>query len=90
MKNPELVGRIISKMVRSVKVPVTVKIRKGFDADNVNCQDLASTNTVKEGCKVEIDSKGTATVTYDGNGAKYQKYHCTATRSIASCDPTNS
>jgi len=36
MKNPKLIGEIIATMVKRLSKPVTVKIRKGFDADHVN------------------------------------------------------
>ena len=39
MKNPKLVEEILSKLVKAVKKPVTVKIRKGFNDDMVkSCQ----------------------------------------------------
>ena len=41
MKQPKLVGEIISAMVKAVDVPVTVKIRKGFDAEHVNAVEIA-------------------------------------------------
>jgi len=41
MKNPRLVGEIIEKTVRAIKKPVSVKIRKGFSADNVNAVEIA-------------------------------------------------
>lgn len=41
MKNPKLAGEIISTMVKAVSVPVTVKIRKGFDEANVNAVEMA-------------------------------------------------
>ncbi|MBQ6999355.1 MAG: tRNA dihydrouridine synthase DusB [Clostridia bacterium] len=34
MKNPELIGKIVSAVVKTVEVPVTCKIRSGFDAVN--------------------------------------------------------
>jgi nifR3 family TIM-barrel protein len=41
MKTPRLAGEIIGKTVRATKKPVTVKIRKGFDAEHVNAVELA-------------------------------------------------
>ena len=41
MKEPELVGKIVSSVVRSVNKPVTVKIRKGFDDAHVNAVEIA-------------------------------------------------
>lgn len=41
MKNPKLVEQIISKTVKAIKKPVTVKIRKGFDDAHVNAVEIA-------------------------------------------------
>ena len=41
MKNPLLVGRIVEAMANAVKKPVTVKIRAGFDPDNINAPEIA-------------------------------------------------
>ena len=41
MKTPELAGEIAAAVVRAVDVPVTVKIRKGWDAGSANCVELA-------------------------------------------------
>lgn len=41
MKNPKLAGEIIEKTVRAIKKPVTVKIRKGFDDNNINAVEMA-------------------------------------------------
>ncbi len=41
MKNPELVREIVSKVVKAIEKPVTVKIRKGFDDAHVNAVEIA-------------------------------------------------
>lgn len=41
MKNPKLAGEIIDKMSKRCTKPVTVKIRKGFDDNNINAVELA-------------------------------------------------
>lgn len=41
MKNPKLVGEIVEKTAKAINKPVTVKIRKGFDADHVNAVEIA-------------------------------------------------
>ncbi len=41
MKNPKLVGEIISKTVKAIQKPVTVKFRKGFDEEHVNAVEIA-------------------------------------------------
>ena len=47
MKDPQLVERILSSMVRALKKPVTVKIRKGFNDESVNAVEIAR---IAEGC----------------------------------------
>lgn len=47
MKNPVLAEQILSSMVKAVKKPVTVKIRKGFDDHSVNAVELAK---IAEAC----------------------------------------
>lgn len=39
--NPELIGAIVHEVVKVVKKPVTVKIRKGWDKDNINAVEVA-------------------------------------------------
>ena len=41
MKNPKLCGEIVRAVKDSVSVPVTVKIRKGFDKNSVNAVEVA-------------------------------------------------
>lgn len=41
MKNPKLVGEIISKTVKAIQKPVTVKFRKGFDEEHINAVEIA-------------------------------------------------
>lgn len=42
MKDPALCGEIVKAVVKAVDVPVTVKIRKGFDDDNINAVEVAA------------------------------------------------
>ena len=41
MKDPALVREIVSKVVKAIEKPVTVKIRKGFDEEHVNAVEIA-------------------------------------------------
>ena len=41
MKNPPLCGEIVAAVKRAVPVPVTVKIRKGWDKNSVNAVEIA-------------------------------------------------
>ncbi len=41
MKNPDLVFKIVSSVVKGAGKPVTVKIRKGFDKSTVNAVEIA-------------------------------------------------
>ncbi len=49
MKNPKLVEEILSKLVKATSKPVTVKIRKGFNEENVNAVEIAK---IAESCGV--------------------------------------
>lgn len=41
MKNPGLVYEIVSALVKAIRKPVTVKIRKGFDDAHINAVEIA-------------------------------------------------
>lgn len=41
MKNPELCGKIVEAVKAAVDIPVTVKMRKGWDDDSVNAVEVA-------------------------------------------------
>ncbi len=49
MLDEQLTGEILSKLVKAVKKPVTVKIRKGFDEEHVNAVEIAK---IAENCGV--------------------------------------
>lgn len=57
MKNPELVGKIVSAMVKAVDVPVTVKIRKGFDDEHVNAVEIAKVIEDSGGAMVAVHGR---------------------------------
>ena len=41
LKDPDKIGKIVSSVVKAVNVPVTVKIRSGWDEKNINCVEVA-------------------------------------------------
>ena len=41
MKNPTLAADVVRETVKAVKIPVTVKIRAGWDANSINAVELA-------------------------------------------------
>lgn len=41
MKNPKLAGEIIHAITQAVRIPVTVKFRKGIDEEHVNAVEMA-------------------------------------------------
>ncbi len=49
MKDPKLVEEILTKLVKAINKPVTVKIRKGFNDANVNAVEIAR---IAESCGV--------------------------------------
>ena len=57
MKQPELVGEIVSAMVKAVDVPVTVKIRKGFDVEHVNAVEIAKVVEQSGGAAIAVHGR---------------------------------
>lgn len=49
MREPKLVEQLLTELVKAVKKPVTVKIRKGFDEDHCNAEEIAR---IAEACGV--------------------------------------
>ena len=41
LKNPQLVGEIVTAVVKAVSIPVTVKIRAGWDSTSINAPEVA-------------------------------------------------
>ncbi len=41
LRNPPLVGAIVRAVVKAVRLPVTVKIRAGWDKDSINAPEIA-------------------------------------------------
>ena len=41
MKNPLLIGDIVNELVNTCSLPITIKIRAGFDEDNLNAPEIA-------------------------------------------------
>ena len=56
MKDPEMAARIAEAVVRAVKVPVTAKMRRGWDKGSINAPELA----------VLLESVGVAGITVHG------------------------
>lgn len=67
MRNPELVREIVRSAVKAAGVPVTIKIRKGWDDESVNAVEIASIAA----------SEGAAAVTVHGR-TREQFYSGTA------------
>ena len=64
MKDPQLAAEIVSAAAKAVPVPVTVKIRKGWDEQNVNAVEFA----------ILMEQSGAAAITVHGR-TKNQMYH---------------
>src|ERR671921_2279963 len=67
MREPAHAAAIIAAMARAVKIPVTVKMRKGWDDDEMNAPDVAR----------RVQDAGAAAITIHGRTAK-QSYSGTA------------
>ncbi len=66
-KNPELAGEIVAAVMKAVEVPVTVKIRKGWNDESVNAVEMAKI----------AEANGAAAVTVHGR-TREQFYSGTA------------
>lgn len=60
MKDPDLAARITEKVVAAVDIPVTVKIRAGWDEDNLNAVHMATL----------LEKAGAAAITVHGRTRK--------------------
>jgi nifR3 family TIM-barrel protein len=56
MKNPKLCGEIVRAVTDAVTIPVTVKMRKGWDDNSVNCVEIAKI----------VEANGASAVTVHG------------------------
>lgn len=57
MKQPGLVGEIVSAVSEAVDVPVTVKIRKGFDENHINAVEIAEVIEKNGGAAVAVHGR---------------------------------
>ena len=67
MKDPALLGKIVSAVVKATDIPVTVKIRKGWDDSSVNAVEVAKI----------VEDSGAAAIAVHGR-TKNQMYSGTA------------
>ena len=65
MQKPELAAAIVEAVVRAVRVPVTVKMRKGWDKGSVNCVELAQAIAAAGASAVCVHGR-TKTMLYSG------------------------
>lgn len=65
MKDPDLAGRIVRAVADAVNVPVTVKMRKGWDKIHVNAVELAKVLEDSGACAITVHGR-TKTMLYSG------------------------
>lgn len=51
MKEESLVGKILASLVKAVDIPVTIKMRLGWDEENINASNLAK---IAENCGIAL------------------------------------
>jgi tRNA-dihydrouridine synthase B len=69
MKEPKQVAKIISVLVKNIKMPITIKIRSGYDNDNRNCAEIAKI-AQEEGAKAVFLHPRSGVQKYKGNICK--------------------
>ncbi len=57
MQNPALCGQIVAAVVRAVQIPVTVKIRAGWDREHVNAPAVAAACVENGAAKVTVHGR---------------------------------
>lgn len=57
MKQPELAGEIVAAVSKAVDIPVTVKIRKGFDEEHVNAVEIAKIVEENGGAAIAVHGR---------------------------------
>lgn len=57
MKNPVLAGKIIEQVNKSVSLPVTVKIRRGFDEGHINAVEMAKIAQESGACAIAVHGR---------------------------------
>lgn len=57
LKEPRLIGEIVNALYKSIKKPITVKIRKGFDENNINATEIAKIIEQNGGSAVSIHGR---------------------------------
>ena len=67
MLNPELAGRIVKEVSKAVSLPVTVKFRKGFDADHINAPEFAQIMEEKRRALSKVSFSFTITFDIDSH-----------------------
>lgn len=60
MKNPDLAAKITEECVKAVNIPITVKIRSGWDEDSINAVEMAK----------KLENAGAAAITVHGRTRK--------------------
>lgn len=71
MRNPKLVSKIVNYVVKNVNIPITIKIRSGWDNDNINAVEIAKI----------AESNGASAITIHGR-TKQQMYSYTSSLDI--------
>lgn len=66
LKNPDKIHDIVSAVVKSVPIPVTVKIRSGWDSNNINAVEVAKV-CESAGAKAICVHARTRNQRYEGN-----------------------
>lgn len=66
LKNPEKIGEIVKNVVEAVSVPVTVKIRSGWDEEHINAVEVAKICEQNGASAIAIHAR-TRSQGYSGN-----------------------
>lgn len=57
MKDPKLIGEIVSAVSKATKKPVTIKIRRGFDDEHINAVEIAKIAEASGAAAVQVHGR---------------------------------
>ena len=84
MLSPDLVGQIVKNVVENTTKPVTVKIRKGWDKENVNAVEIAK--IVEKAGASAITIHGRTRDEYYSRPCRFRDYKRSKTKCKYSCN----
>ena len=82
LKTPELIGEILYEMQKNVDIPITIKIRAGWDEESINCKEITKIAEQAGASAIFIHGRTRKQAYKGGANWDYIKHACNQERSI--------